>query len=75
MLNVIVKETTCLISSAITDFNAQVVINLDKLAPLAGDTTIANNIIASRVKLLGEVSSRDLGLIISYYYRHASLIY
>ena len=75
MLNVIFKETTCLTSSAIADFNVRVVINLDKLTPLAGDTTIANNIIASRVKSLEEVSSRDLGLIISCCFRYASLIY
>ena len=42
----------------------QVVINLDRLTPLAGDTTITKEIITSRVKLLGEASSRDLGLIL-----------
>jgi len=42
-----------------------VVINLDRLAPLVGDATITKDIITSRVKLLGEVSSRDLGLILT----------
>jgi len=64
MLNIIIKETTYLIGSTITDFNMQVVINLDRLTPLAGDTTITKEIITSRVKLLGEASSRDLGLIL-----------
>ena len=64
MLNIIIKGTTYLTGSAITDFNAQVVINLDRLAPLAGDATITKDIITSRVKLLGEASSRDLGLIL-----------
>ena len=64
MLNIIIKETTHLTGSAITDFNARVVINLDRLTPLVGNTTITKDIITSRVKLLGEVSSRDLGLIL-----------
>ena len=41
-----------------------VVINLDRLTPLAGDATITKDIITSRVELLGEASSRDLGLIL-----------
>ena len=40
------------------------VINLDRLAPLVGDATITKDIITSGVELLGEVSSRDLGLIL-----------
>ena len=65
MLNIIIKGTTYLIGSTIADFNMQVVINLDRLAPLAGNATITKDIITSRVKLLGEVSSRDLGLVLT----------
>ena len=64
MLNIIIKEITYLIGSAIIDFNTQVVINLDRLTPLVDNATITKDIITSRVKLLGEVSSRDLGLIL-----------
>ena len=63
-LNIIAKGAAHLAGSAITDFNARAVINLDRLAPLAGDATITKDIITSRVKSLGEVSSRDLGLIL-----------
>ena len=52
MLNIIIKGTTCLTGSAIVDFNAWVVINLDRLTPLVGNTTITKDIITSRVKLL-----------------------
>ena len=45
MLNIITKGVACLAGSAIADFNAWAVIYLDRLSPLASNTTIAKDTI------------------------------
>ena len=67
MLNIITKGVVCLVGSAIADFNARAVIYLDRLAPLASNTTIAKDAITSSIELLYKVSYRVFSLIISYY--------
>jgi len=74
-LNIITKGAAYLAGSAIADFNVRVVKKLDRLAPLAGNTTITKDAITSSIELLYKVSYRVFSLIISYYSAFTPLVY